>query len=329
MARPAEVPLPPDELIARVGNVNEDAVRAYVRIGVEQRRLVEHYLPDTWDWTGKTLLDWGSGAGRLLRQFGDEAGQMQLIGADIDAPSIEWMRANLPDVEAVVVGLEPHIDLPDASVDVVTGFSVMTHITDYWAGWLLEVRRVLRPGGVALLSYISSTYGPTLLDGEWDEDGIGMLVLRYARPWSQGGPDVVHSSWWVRAHWGRAFEIVSLEPDPLAGGGPGTHHLALLRRPDSPSPTVVDMEAPEEGDPREWRGAVRALARARQELESAQPQPGTEVESIRRQYEAELEAVRREQAAEMEAIRSTVSWRVTAPLRAVRRLGADVRGPRR
>jgi hypothetical protein len=47
----------------------------------------------------------------------------------------------------------------------------------------------------------------------WDEDRIGMNVLRPDQPWDAGGPVVLMSDWWVRAHWGRAFEILDVAPN--------------------------------------------------------------------------------------------------------------------
>jgi hypothetical protein len=60
---------------------------------------------------------------------------------------------------------------------------------------------------------------------EWDPDRVGMNVMTYGEPWDRGGPDVMHSPWWIRAHWGRAFEILRLEP-----GEQGAHGLVVMRK---------------------------------------------------------------------------------------------------
>ena len=163
MSTRESVALPPDELIARVGDDPGDTVGQYDAIGTRQRRLLESYLPPGWVWTDKTYLDWGAGAGRLVRHFLSEAESNRVIGADIHEPSVSWIEENLAPVEGLLVHEEPVIALDDNSVDLVSGFSVMTHITDHWAGWLLEIRRVLRPGGVALLSFCGQFMLPRLL----------------------------------------------------------------------------------------------------------------------------------------------------------------------
>ena len=39
-----------------------------------------------------------------------------------------------------------------------------------------------------------------------------MNVLLHDASWEKGAPMVLMSDWWVRAHWGRAFEIVEIVP---------------------------------------------------------------------------------------------------------------------
>lgn len=291
-----EAPLPPFELIERVGAVDDPAGR-YVEIGRHQLEVLEHYLGDDWDWKDRTLLDWGCGAGRLLRLMVDTPAR--LIGVEIDRASIDWMRDHLPRVEGVLVD-RPVLPLGDATVDVVTGLSVLTHIADDWAEWLLEIRRVLRPGGIAILTFIGGLTAPLLSD-QWDEDAVGMLVLRYANPWTYGGPDVIHAPWWIREHWGRAFQVRSIEPDPLLRG-PGQHEFAVLTRPDTPPPTVADLVQLAD-DPREALGLSAALYRTRYELAMLQ------IDRSR------LETLDQENR----ALRDTLSWRITSPLRALRR----------
>ena len=45
-------------------------------------------------------------------------------------------------------GFAPPLPLPDAHFDVVTAFSVFTHIDELDSPWLLELRRILKPGGL-------------------------------------------------------------------------------------------------------------------------------------------------------------------------------------
>jgi SAM-dependent methyltransferase len=305
------VALPPQELIARVGDDPGDTLGEYHAIGGRHREVLEGYLPPGWEWTDKTYLDWGAGAGRLVRHFLAEAEHNRIIGADIHEPSVQWIRDHLAPVEGLLVHEEPGIELEDDSVDFVSGFSVMTHITDYWAGWLLEIRRVLRPGGLALLSFCGEAMIPVLLDDREQIDDLGMLVVKYGNPWRFGGPTVLHSPWWIRAHWIRALDIVRIDPAALQGVKTG-HDLALLRKPSSPPPSIEALEAVDPRDQRELRGAMTALRHAR-----------TELCDVRGDYEIAREdayhqrLLAEDRALKLHVVQTSHSWKITRPLRAL------------
>jgi SAM-dependent methyltransferase len=303
------VALPPKELIDRVGDDPGDTVERYLEIGTRHREVVEGYLPSDWVWSAKTYLDWGAGAGRLIRHFLPEAATNRIIAADIHAPSIEWIRDKLAPIEGVVVDVEPAIDLEDNSVDLVTGFSVMTHITDYWAGWLLEIRRILKPGGLALFSFCGSAMVPVLLDKPVQMDDIGMLVIKYGNPWSFGGPTVLHSPWWIRTHWGRALDIVRVNQTELQGIEHG-HDLVLLHRPSGPPPSVAELENLEPGEPREVKALASALQQSRAELAALRG----DFERVR--HAAYVNGlVADDRGLQLAYIRASHSWRVTRPIR--------------
>jgi hypothetical protein len=86
--------------------------------------------------------------------------------------------------------------------------------------------------------------GPVLGE-EWNPDLIGMNCLRVSQSWDVGGPVVFHSEWWLRAHWGRAFDILQVDDNYING-----HAFVLLRKRDVKL-TDSDLEAIEAGEPRE------------------------------------------------------------------------------
>ncbi len=305
----APVALPPKDLIERIGDDPGDTVEGFLEIGKHHRELVERYLPSDWVWSAKTYLDWGSGAGRLVRHFIPEAARNRIIAADIHAPSINWIIGNLAPIEGLVVDLEPAIDLEDESVDLVTGLSVMTHITDHWAGWLLEIRRILKPGGCALFSFCGSAMVPMLLDTPVPIDDIGMLVIKYGNPWSFGGPSVLHSPWWIRAHWGRAFDIAGLDSGALQGRRQ-RQDLVLMKRPLGPAPSVAELEDLKRGEPREVRALASALTQTRAELSELRG----DFEQVR--HAAYVNGlVADDRALQLAYIRASHSWRLTRPIR--------------
>jgi SAM-dependent methyltransferase len=46
----------------------------------------------------------------------------------------------------------PHLPFPDGFFDCVTAYSVFTHIYDDDTAWLLELRRIIRPGGALYIT---------------------------------------------------------------------------------------------------------------------------------------------------------------------------------
>jgi SAM-dependent methyltransferase len=110
------------------------------------------------DWAEKndikigTYLDIGAASGRVARAFNAQGG-IKTIACDINRRHVDWMAANLPpSITAFQNSSIPALPLSDNSVDFVTAFSVFTHIEAFDTTWLMELRRILRPGGVAWLT---------------------------------------------------------------------------------------------------------------------------------------------------------------------------------
>src|SRR6266496_1476631 len=92
----SELPLPPSELVQRVGKIDDpDFAAAYEAIGRHSRERLERLLPPGWSWDGKHVLDFGCGAGRTLRHFLKEAEEGEFYGCDIDRASIAWLAEHL------------------------------------------------------------------------------------------------------------------------------------------------------------------------------------------------------------------------------------------
>src|SRR5439155_20413507 len=139
---------------------------------------LELLLPADWSWDGKRVLDFGCGAGRTLRHFLDEAKRAEFYGCDIDRPSIEWLEEHLsPPLHVFQSGELPGLPQPDEFFDVVYAFSVFTRLTDHWAGWLLELHRVLKPDGLLFATFLNRPHWQEYEQGEGDEESVGMNVI--------------------------------------------------------------------------------------------------------------------------------------------------------
>ncbi|MEP6914282.1 MAG: methyltransferase domain-containing protein, partial [Acidobacteriota bacterium] len=110
-----------------------------------------------------SVLDFGCGVGRVLRWLKALIPEARFAGAEIDEDAIAWIRDHYPDVDVSAItnnGLPP-LEFEDGRFDLVLAYSVFTHLdATYQDAWLIELRRLVRPGGILLLS-IS---GPRMLD---------------------------------------------------------------------------------------------------------------------------------------------------------------------
>ncbi|MHB8885623.1 MAG: class I SAM-dependent methyltransferase [Methylovirgula sp.] len=102
----------------------------------------------------ESFLDVGCASGRLLRHIHYQSDIKTIIGCDINRTHVDWVARNLPREIAVFQNTSiPTLPLPDASIDFISAFSVMTHIEAFDLTWLMEFRRILRPGGIAWLTF--------------------------------------------------------------------------------------------------------------------------------------------------------------------------------
>jgi SAM-dependent methyltransferase len=271
------------------------------QLGPETKSAITDLLPGGWDFEGKRVLDFGCGPGRTLRHFLDEAQSAEIWGVDVDRRSVDELRSTMaPPIHVAQCGYAPPLDLEADSFDLAWAISVFTHLTDNSIPWLLELHRLLKPGGLLIATYMGRWTSEFVAQETWDEDRIGMNVLRHDNPWDQGGPFVFISDWWMREHWGRAFEVLDIAPR--------IHNQtwALLRKREVEL-SQDDILRPGD-DPREWRALQHNLHQAQREIESGR---------------APLDAARREGAEALEHVRrgyeQSRSWQITEPLRAAGR----------
>ncbi len=254
----SDIPLPPFELTRRVGNA-----ATFEEVGRRTRAEILARLPKGWTFDGKRILDLGCGAGRTLRHFLAEARLGEFHGCDIDGPSIAWLAENMsPPLHVFRNDEAPPLELEDDSFDLIWAISVFTHISDYWSAWLVELNRILRDGGILL----ATIAGPDTsrawakvprdlrgADGEpaREADRVGMNVLNYGRSWDEGGPTVFHSEWWIREHWGRAFDVISVEERGVMLGPQWNGQGVVVLGKRAVAITAEELERIDPGDPRE------------------------------------------------------------------------------
>jgi SAM-dependent methyltransferase len=296
---------------------DENPTSVYDRTGREHRELIESMLPDDWSWSGRRVLDFGCGVGRVLRQFAPEAEEGEFWGCDLDRSSIAWLRENLsPPFHVFDSNEAPGLPQKDGYFDLIYAFSVYTHLTDHWAGWLLEHHRALADNGLLFVTFLGEGMAEALIDEKWDEDRIGMNTLLHGNPWDIGGPIALNSPWWIRAHWGRAFDILDLWPQ--IDGDTWVRHGVVLMRKRPVQLTVEDLERLEPDEPREIVALQHHVGQLRDETLRIRAAYEAQAEQLDKQ--AERLDRQSDLARAITEIRTSASWRLTAPLRAAKRI---------
>jgi SAM-dependent methyltransferase len=102
---------------------------------------------------GTRALDFGCSSGRVVRVLRAAFPEVEWHACDPNPHSIEWARANLRGIHFMVSPQEPPLPWPAGQFDFVFAISIWSHYSAP-AGlrWLAEMRRVLGPGGVLLIT---------------------------------------------------------------------------------------------------------------------------------------------------------------------------------
>jgi len=182
----------------------------------------------------KSVLDFGCASGRVLRHFAAQTKINNIWGSDINRRHIRWLYEHMPmHVRPVFNHCIPSLPIPDASIDVITAFSVFTHIDTFEIHWLAELSRILSDGGLCYLTVHNEDTWNSLAEDEKNPDNrlvrslIGIdpgvadqlqqpmpgdrLVYRFA----DQGPyraQVFLSNRHLETVWGRFFSIEEIIP---------------------------------------------------------------------------------------------------------------------
>jgi SAM-dependent methyltransferase len=222
-------PLPPARLMHTIGGsvdvawfleggrLAADSMRAILaRNGVAIERL-------------ESILDFGCGAGRVLRCWKDLNGPA-LYGTDYNPELIAWCEANLPFVAFRVNRLNGGVDFSAASFDLVYAFSVFTHLSESGqSSWITELSRILKPGGHLFLTTHGAHYLSQLSPENQERFRDGRLVVLGSRREGSNDCAVYHPESYVRRTLARDLEVVDFVPEG-ARGNPW-QDAYLLRKP--------------------------------------------------------------------------------------------------
>jgi SAM-dependent methyltransferase len=197
-----------------------------------------------------SVLDFGCGAGRVLPSFAVLAPRATLVGCDVDQSAIEWARRHRAGARWELSSFAPPLPFEAESFDLIYSISVFSHLgASLQGGWLRELRRVLAPGGIALLSVhgrhafeqfrtgrVRTAWCAAELFGRGPLGAGEFVFAPYTRSmWTEGElPGVgreyglaFHGSAHVRDAWSRELDVL----DVLERALTGWQDLVVCRKP--------------------------------------------------------------------------------------------------
>jgi len=229
-ASTAGLPVPPKDLWWRYADTEE----RYLAIGKEYLDNMARVL----DQAGRSLssckriLDFGAASGIMIRWLEANARDGgEVWGVDISGAHMIWCQQHLsPPFKFATSTSFPHLPFEDGYFDLVYAGSVFTHIADLAEAWLLELRRIVRPGGNL---YVTVHDEHTISLYEKDPNFFMQKHLQERdreigytrRNWDfftldrtpgEGGPgqaQVFYKREYLRRHWGQFLKVVSFTPE--------------------------------------------------------------------------------------------------------------------
>ena len=166
--------MPPDYLILQLDYAK------YYHGGRATAEWIKDKVGQYIEFENKRILEWGCGPGRIIRHLPALIGdQCHYYGTDYNPKSIEWCSQNLPQIEFNHNQLAAKLTYPNDYFDVIYGISIFTHLSEQLHfDWYAELCRVLKPGGILLLSTQGDNFKEKLTAKELEQYNHGNLVVR-------------------------------------------------------------------------------------------------------------------------------------------------------
>jgi SAM-dependent methyltransferase len=126
-----------------------------------------------------SILDWGCGPGRVIRHLPPLLDKScRRYGTDYNSKYVNWCVKNIPEVSFISNRLEPPLSFEDDRFDIIYGISIFTHLSEkmHYA-WFDELIRVLKPGGILLLTLHGKAFKTKLSEAQKIIFDEGQLVV--------------------------------------------------------------------------------------------------------------------------------------------------------
>jgi SAM-dependent methyltransferase len=217
VARGGGIPIPPGSLIFSATGSRD--VQWFLDSGGQTASAFRSAL----DSIGRPLesfeevFELGCGCGRVLRQWAAVTGP-RFHASDYNPKGVEWGKRFLPHVSFSTNDLEPPLPFASESFDLCYAVSVFTHLPEeLQMPWLRELHRVLRPGGILVVTLSGEGDLIRTTAEEQARFRNGELVVIDPKFAGTNICGVYHPESYVRRNWSSLFSILKFLPQGAAG----------------------------------------------------------------------------------------------------------------
>jgi len=198
---PDGLPIPPPRLRVLVDGRGGDAEQ-FLLVGGQMSDSIRAAV----DSSGTALegmgaiLDFGCGCGRVARHWATVDGP-EIHACDYNRELVAWCQANLPFARTTHNELAPPTPYEAASFDLIYALSVLSHLSEPLQHlWLAEFRRLLRPGGLLVLSVLGEAVRDRLTQDQRLQFERGELVIERPRMAGRNVCTAYHPRRYVTEH---------------------------------------------------------------------------------------------------------------------------------
>jgi SAM-dependent methyltransferase len=150
----------------------ETDFRIFLQIGRGCYETIVKYIPK--QERVLRVLDFGVGCGRTARHFYRDMKNYEIHGCDVDKGPIEYLRNDVPLIQAVLSDNEPPLPYDANYFDAIYSVSVFSHLNQSaFLAWANELSRTIKKGGKLIMT-IHGLHALNILRNHKRPDSIGI-----------------------------------------------------------------------------------------------------------------------------------------------------------